>query len=263
MKYTFIFAFLFIPAIHAVALPNFSAFPTIQAPTGTKEVRGNPFDLLKRAVTAWEDIYDCNMILHQVERMEGTPTTELWATVLMVKPTNDKPTLFPAFLLEFFDTPISLKTNSDQPKAVLYAQENPLGSIPKLFTYSPEKNTVRIEYLTEDSPLPEFLKLAGFLRFDVEEIQERVYPESEIYEEYINGIASVRVRLKPRIKMDETEPDRFLWLHKETYFPLRFAVDSVADVIVDFHHYKMNKEVDPKSLLPKVPGDALVNDLTR
>lgn len=263
MKYTIIFTFLFIPAIHATAQPNFSAFPTIQAPTGTTEARGNPFELLKRAVTAWEDIYDCNMILHQVERMEGTSTTELWATVLMVKPTHEKPTLSPTFLLEFFDIPIFTKSNLDQPKVVLFAQENPVGSVPKLFTYSPEKKSVRIEYLTEDSPLPEFLKLAGFLRFDVEEIQERVYPESEIYEEYINGVASVRVRLKPRIEMDETEPDRFLWLHKETYFPLRFAVDSVADVVVDFHQYNMNQAVDPSSLLPKVPSDALVNDLTR
>lgn len=263
MKYILIFASLFMPVIQVIAQPNISAFPSIHAPTGTTEIRGNPFELLKRAVTAWEDIYDSNMILHQVEQIEGSPATELWANIQMVKPTTAKPSLFPTFLLKFYDNTISMKMNAKQPKIVFYAQENPLGSIPKIFTYSPEKKTVRIEYLTEDSPLPEFLKLAGFLRFDVEEIQERVYPESEIYEEFINGVASVRVRLKPRIAMEDSEPDRFLWLNKETYFPLRFAVDSIADIVVDFHQYKMNQNINPSSLLPKVPGDVMVNDLTR
>jgi outer membrane lipoprotein-sorting protein len=123
---------------------------------------------------------------------------------------------------------------------------------------------VRIEYLNEESPLPELLKLAGFLRFDIEEIQERVYPESEVYSEYINGIASIRIRLKPRSQLEDTEPDRFLWLDQNTYYPLRFAVNSGVSLIVDFQHYAINQGVDPDSLTVTIPRDEVnVNDLTQ
>lgn len=266
MKFTLIalLIFVFTNPLSCFTQPDAAAFPSIAPPTGTTEIpRGNPFEMIERAVKAWEDVYDCRIQLHQVEKMQDKPITELWAYVTLTKSNSQNANLPSSFLLEFFAQPSSFSINGMTPEIVFYAATLSGNVTPKLFTYSPNKKTVQIEWLDEDSPLPDFLKLAGFLKLDVQEIRERAFLEDEIFEEYINGIPTIRVRLKPRTSRQNLEPDRYLWLHRDTYFPVRFAVDDLAQIIVDFDHYQINQKIDPKELVPKVPNDTFVNDLTR
>lgn len=264
MKYSLLLWIISIVVLPSVqAQPTFSAFPSIAEPTETTEIRGNPVTMIQRAIDAWSEVYDGQLKIHQVEQLGSGPIKELWANISLTKPTDSKLNQPLSFLLNFYSRQIDSLTQDNPPEKLYFASKNSNNRLPKIYTYTPEMNSVVIEWLTEDAPLPDFLKLAGILSIDVDKIKAQAYLDDELFEEYINGISAVRIRLQPRSEMKEVEPDRYLWLDRNSYFPLRFAIEDDIHFVIDFSDYKINQNIDPKSILPKVPANTTINDLTQ
>ena len=231
-----------------------------------KTARIPPLDVLKRAVKAWESIRDFQVALRQMESQSDGEFVEFWVKISLVKPTEDAPDLSPAFLLEFYHEPVSLETKSN------LIDENATGPIPykvyfgdasqKLYIYTPKTNSLTIQWLDETSPLPEFLKLAGFLDFDVENLKEEAYLDDEVLQETLDESETYRVKLTPRKSSRAIVPPRLIWIDRQTNLPKRFAVNAEISIQVDLGNPLINQNLKPEELVPLIPENYYRVDLT-
>ena len=223
-------------------------------------------EILDRAAKAWETIADFQTILHHVERHESGETKEFWARIHMVKGTKEKPEPDPVFLLQFYDHPVSLaagetveNSTADEPFKVYFSDVSR-----RFYTYDAVANTLKIEWLDEQtSPLPEFMYLAGFLNFDIEELKEKAYIDAKVLEETIEGTPTYKVRVVPRSKVKGEEPVREIWIDRKTNLPKRFAAPGANGVQVDFGDIRINQGLKSEALIPEVREDANVVDMTQ
>ncbi len=211
---------------------------------------------IDRAAKAWKTIFDYQTLLHQTETHPNGEVKEFWARIRMVRPTEEKKELVPAFLLELYDHPISWEANNPQdatPTKIYYADASE-----QFYTINPSANTITIENLNErTSPLPEFMYLAGFMDFDIETFKEKAYIDSDVFLETIQEVETYRIRIQPRKEKRDVEPPRFLWIDRKNSLPRQFAVE--ADVVVKavFKDSRINQGLNSEDLIPEVREDAV------
>lgn len=235
---------------------------TSQAALAPKKASLTGRQALERAAKAWKEIYDYQTLLYQTERHPNGDVKEFWARVRMVRPTEEKKELEPAFLLEMFDKPVTWITQVPQdatPVKTYFADASQ-----NFYTINPEANTITIEKLTENtSPLPEFMYLAGFLDFDIETFKEKAYIDPVALEENIEGVETYKIQVKPRKEIQDVDPPRYLWIERKTSLPRQFAVDADIKVNVVFSETKTNQNLNSIDLIPEVREDAVRDDRTK
>lgn len=240
------------------------ALPGVSQPTGSELSRAGESNILERAVEAWDSVSDCMVDIRQTQRAAGGRTRTLWALATLVKGASPASVNQSAFLIEFYGRPAGAFAPAGggipaaTPERVYFSDAGR-----KLYTYDPAKNAVTIEWLNEESPLPEFMQLAGFLEFDLETLRERAYVDADVYEEYIDGIPVYRIHVVPRARVRGDEPPRLLWVNRDTFMPVRFGVVSDIELAVDFRNYRFNRGLRADALEPEVRRDTTVVDLTR
>lgn len=222
-----------------------------------------PKTVLERASKAWETINDYQGALHQVERQPNGTLIERWATVTLIK-VGQGPENPPVFRVDFFDRPIepqakaASQVKQGTPSIIYFSDDSR-----RLFTYKPKENHLVISWLDESGPLPEFLYIAGFIDFNLDQFYERAYLDADTWSETINGRKTYRVKAIPRSKVRTVEPERVIWIDQETNLPVRFAVEGDVSVVVDIFSSKINQTLLSGDLIPEVPGNVYFVDQTQ
>lgn len=251
MKFLF-----FLPAVF---LFNLFALEAMAASDAKVVPRLPPGDVLKRAAKEWETIRDYQGILHQTETHPDGHKVERWAKVTLVKNPDKDPNNPPIFLVQFYDHPVSLKTQAagevkDGTPLVVYFSDQSS----RLFTYKPKENTLTIDFLENAGPLPEFLYIAGFVDFDLDEFNKKAYLDDETWSETLDGKTTYRVKAIPRKKQRDNEPFRYIWINKDDNMIKRFSVEGDVTVQIDFLDFKINQNLESNALIPEVSSDAYV-----
>src|SRR5690606_21607180 len=89
----------------------------------------------------------------------------------------------------------------------------------KLYTFKPENKSLTVNWLNERSPIEEFLYIAGFVEFNLEEFKERAYLEDQVYQETLQNVDTYRVKAIPRRKVEDVVPPRLIWFDRNSYLP--------------------------------------------
>ena len=130
-----------------------------------------------------------------------------------------------------------------------------------LYTYKPKANSLTREWLDDSGPLPEFLKLAGLAQFDMDELQDKVFVNKDVYEEVIDETSSYRLHFFPKPEHRNMEPDRLLWVNTENYLPKRFEVAGDWKLTIQFKDMVLNQDLRPQDLMPNIPRNVKDYDL--
>ncbi len=244
------------------SLVTFFFFLMVQS-IEAKEARIPAGEVLERAAEAWEKIHDYQAILHMVEQHPSGIQKENWARVSVVLATDETKDQGSACLIELFKQRVPLVNKAKV--------QNSTGSIANkvyfsdgvyLYTHDPKANTVKIEWLDETGPLPEFMQLAGFLELDIKELKKKAYLDDEVLDVEINGVPTYRVTIQPRQKMRDIEPIRYIWITRETNSPKRFASESEITLVVDFLDSLIDQGLVIDDIVPQVTNPRVYN-LTR
>ncbi len=226
-----------------------------------------PATVLERAQEAFEALDDLQTTFYQLVQHQNGRVEELWAQLKLINQKQDEQTQVSMMSLQLYEDPLPEMQRSDdniqdstapEPVKIYFADPNG-----KLYTYEPKMNTLTIEWLDERGPLPEFMQLAGFLEFDIEELKKKVYLHKDVYRQTVNDISCYRVRITPRGSMKDVEPDRILWISRETNFPMRLTIEGDTVVTVQFDQHILNQGISIEDVVPEVPQNATINNLTK
>ncbi len=241
-----------------------------QTDSELESARIPPRTVLERVQKAFNELHDMQTTLKQIVRKPSGEYEQVWASVALVKTGTSEETMQASMLLKIYDQPIhdddfviqsfqnsDKKESAPQPKKIVFTDQSR-----RLFTYETEANALTIEWLNESGPLPEFMQLAGFLELDLDQLEEKVYLDDDVYRQTIDSLSCYRVRMVPKKRLSEVEPDRIIWVDRETNLPKQLTIEGDLRIIVEFGDYELNKGISQESIIPEIPANPQITDLT-
>jgi len=271
---------LFTIRIVIVILFAFNFTNTLPAVSNEVPVDLKPEEILKNAARKWDRIMDYQALIHQSEvrpngKHPNSKKMERWALVTLIKEdktaehSKPRPEIqkgrdtLSLFRLDFFDKKVSWDSVSNgvvqnaTPETIYFSD-----SMEKLYTYKPKQNSLTIDPLDENVPIEEFLYLAGFAEFNIEQFFEEVYLDEKVITEVLDRQPAYRLTIYVKKPVQEVVPPRFVWLDQDSLFPLRFSVESDVAIHFEFIDWKIDQDLNYTKLIPEVPQDVFVVDHT-
>ncbi len=221
----------------------------------------SPRSILESIAKTWDGIKDFQCVFQQIEQQPNGETKRFWVHAKVVQEHLSGRERSGTLRLDFYedDVPVSALAGPavpTTPVVVYFASPQK-----KLYTYKPKANSVSIEWLDDSGPLPEFLKLAGLAHFDLDELQDKVFVNENVYEETLDETPHYRLHFFPKPEHRNMEPDRLLWVDQKTYLPKRFEVGGDWTLVIQFKDMILNQGLSPQDLMPNMPRNVKMYDL--
>ncbi|MDP8244041.1 MAG: hypothetical protein P9L94_08180 [Candidatus Hinthialibacter antarcticus] len=223
----------------------------------------SPRSILESIAKTWEDIQDFQCVFQQIEQQPNGETKRFWVHAKVVQEHESGGQRNGTLRLDFYedDIPVSALAGPAVPATPVvtyYASPQKI-----LYTYKPKANTLTREWLDDSGPLPEFLKLAGLAQFDMDELQDKVFVNKDVYEEVVDEVSCYRLHFFPKPEHKSMEPDRLLWVNRENYLPKRFEVAGDWKLSIQFKDMILNQGLRPQELMPNIPRNVKDYDLRK
>ncbi|MBZ0254413.1 hypothetical protein K8I31_00020, partial [bacterium] len=189
-----------------------SLFLCLTAPALSQEiVDRSPRSILESIAKTWDGIKDFQCVFQQVEQQPNGEVKRYWVHAKVVQEHESGGKRNGTLRLDFYDNDVPVSALAGPaipatPVVVYYASPQKI-----LYTYKPSAKTLTREWLDDSGPLPEFLKLAGLAEFDMDELQDKVFVNKDVYEEKVEDTPSYRLHFFPKPEHRSMEPERYLW----------------------------------------------------
>lgn len=118
------------------------------------------------------------------------------------------------------------------------------------------------QYLSQSGLPPLIRMLAGAQQFQSEQFREE-YDIRPVEEEDLYGQPTYQIAFRPKGGQEQIQPYYWLWVHQETYLPVRLQVQSRDESIqVDFFHLRTDDPLPENIFDLRVPQDIQFIDRT-
>lgn len=247
-------------AIASLAFASFTLAAIGETAPVLKAAEASPRQVLERLGEAWQTINDFQAVFVQIETQPDGARKQFQVHAKVVQEIRDDQRSG-TLRLDFYDEDIPISALAGPaapatPVVVYYVTPQRL-----FYTFKPRQNSYTIQWLEDSGPLPEFLQLAGLADFDMEKLKERVYVNETVYLEPVDGVETYRLHFFPKEEWADIEPDRFLWVERDSYLPKRFETPGDYSLIVQFRDVILNQNLLPQDIVPRMPRNMKRYDL--
>lgn len=223
--------------------------------------------VLEQALDAWNNIQDYETILRHYETRDQRHST-YFIHLRIVQESASRTERRGTLRMDVYNEPIPMNPSEldalDASPIAIYLITPDF----KFRHYEASTNTLTVQWIRENDPLPQFLQLAGFLAVDLDELSKQVNLDRDVQIGMVSDRESYRIQFSPRAEYSAVTPNRFVWVDRETFMPIRFIQDGEdMYLVISIEQSLINNGLDAATLMPRIPDDiprdVAVNDLTR